>query len=119
MKEVNRYSDPELDLFKIHIEQTIEKVKNNLQFLIDQINDISENNGNEGDWMDDSSTSMDKEMLNIMEGRQRKHLWDLEKSLDRVKNKTYGICIVTGEVIDKKRLMAVPTTAKCLAAKLG
>ncbi|MFT5265720.1 MAG: RNA polymerase-binding protein DksA [Polaribacter sp.] len=117
MNEVTRYSDAELRLFKIRIEQMMEMDKANLQYLIDQITEMGENGGDEGDWMDGSSSSMSREMLNTMEDRQRKHLWDLEKALIRIKNKTYGICMVTGEKIDTKRLMAVPTTTKSLAAK--
>ncbi len=119
MNEITRYSDAELDLFKIRIEQMIEKETINLQYLVDQITEIGENGAEVGDWMDGSSSSTSKEMLNTMESRQRKHLWDLEKALVRIKNKTYGICIVTGEKIDTKRLMAVPTTTKSLAAKTG
>lgn len=117
MNEVIRYSDAELDLFKIRIEQMMEKDKINLQYLVDQLTDLGENGGGEGDWMDGSSSSTTREMLNTMEGRQRRHIWDLDKALVRIKNRTYGLCIVTREKIDTKRLMAVPTTTKSLAAK--
>ncbi|MFT4754303.1 MAG: RNA polymerase-binding transcription factor DksA [Salibacteraceae bacterium] len=119
MNEVIRYSDAELDLFKIRIEQMMEKDKINLQYLVDQLTDLGENGGGEGDWMDGSSSSTTREMLNTMEGRQRRHIWDLDKALVRIKNRTYGLCIVTREKIDTKRLMAVPTTTKSLAAKTG
>lgn len=52
-----------------------------------------------------------------MIGRQRKHVQDLENALIRIHNKRFGICIVTGQLIDKRRLMAVPTTTKSLEAK--
>lgn len=50
--------------------------------------------------------------------RQRKHVIDLQNALLRVHNKSYGICCITGELIDKRRLLAVPTTTKSLAVKL-
>ena len=67
--------------------------------------------------MDDSSINNDVEMLNNMAIRQRRYIKDLENALVRIRNKTYGICIITGELIDKKRLLAVPTTTKSLVAK--
>ena len=49
--------------------------------------------------------------------RSEKHLSDIEKALYRIKNKSYGICVVTGKLIDKNRLLAVPTTTKSIEAK--
>ena len=56
-------------------------------------------------------------MLNNMANHQRKYIQDLENALIRINNKSYGICVTTGELIDKKRLMAVPTTTKSVTAK--
>ncbi|MBK9488377.1 MAG: hypothetical protein IPO07_05990 [Haliscomenobacter sp.] len=58
-------------------------------------------------------------MLNNMAIRQRMYIQDLENALVRIKNKTYGICSLTGQLIDKRRLLAVPTTTKSLAAKVA
>lgn len=116
---VSRYSDADLAEFKALIDRKIEKAEEQIRILQDQIMDITENAGDEfgGDWVDDSSTSSEVEMLNNMAIRQRKHLQDLKNALVRIKNKTYGICVVSGELIDRKRLLAVPTTTKSLAAK--
>jgi RNA polymerase-binding transcription factor DksA len=43
----------------------------------------------------------------------------LENALIRIENKTYGICRATGDLIDKKRLMAVPHATLSMAAKMG
>ncbi|WP_211356795.1 TraR/DksA family transcriptional regulator [Phaeodactylibacter luteus] len=117
---VVRYSDAELDEFKTLIENKLGKAKEQLASLQEQILEIAENSGDEhgGDWMDDSSTNNDVEMLNNMAIRQRRYIQDLENALIRIRNKVYGICTVTGELIDKKRLLAVPTTTKSLAAKV-
>ena len=69
--------------------------------------------------MDDSSINNDVEMLNNMAIRQRMHIQDLDNALVRIKNKSYGICSITGQLIDKRRLLAVPTTTKSLAAKVA
>lgn len=114
-----RYSDQELEEFKVLIDKKLEHAKEQLQNLQDQILEITENSGDEhgGDWVDDSSTNTEVEMLNTMAIRQRKFIADLENALIRIKNKTYGICVITGELIDKRRLLAVPTTTKSLSAK--
>jgi RNA polymerase-binding transcription factor DksA len=113
----SRYSDEDLVVFKNQIEQKLESSFQQLKSLLDRIENISESTGNDGDWMDDSSNSQDIEMLHAMVGRQRKHIRDLENALIRIQNKRYGICVITGELIDKRRLMAVLTTTKSLEAK--
>ena len=116
---VIRYSDVELAEFQALIEKKMEQTKENLEGLQAQILEITENTSDEhgGDWVDDSSINNEVEMLNNMAIRQRRYLKDLENALIRIRNKTYGICVITGELIDKKRLMAVPTTTKSLSAK--
>jgi RNA polymerase-binding transcription factor DksA len=116
---VVRYSDEELADFKALIEKKLENAREQLRSLQEQILEITENTSDEhgGDWMDDSSINNDVEMLNNMAIRQRRYIKDLENALIRIRNKTYGICTVTGELIDKKRLLAVPTTTKSLLAK--
>jgi len=114
-----RYLDEELAEFKTLVTTKLDNSREQLQKLQEQIWEITENTGDEhgGDWMDDSSINNEVEMLNTMAIRQRKYSQDLENALVRIKNKTYGICIVTGELIDKRRLLAVPTTTKSVLAK--
>ncbi len=116
---VVRYSDADLAEFKEIIDKKLEDAKANLLSLQDQILEITENTSDEhgGDWMDDSSINNEMEMLNNMAIRQRMYIKDLENALVRIRNKSYGICSITGELIDKKRLLAVPTTTKSLSAK--
>ena len=117
---VSKYSDAELQEFKALIEQKIEKTEEQIKLLQSQIVETTENLGEEfgGDWVDDSSTNSEVEMLNNMAIRQRKYLQDLKNAMIRIRNKTYGVCMITGELIDKKRLKAVPTTTKSVAAKM-
>ncbi len=116
---VVRYSDAELAEFKALIEKKLEKAQEQFKMLQEQILEITENSSDEhgGDWVDDSSINNDVEMLNNMAIRQRMYMRELENALVRIRNRSYGICAVTGELIDKRRLMAVPTTTKSLAAK--
>lgn len=119
--EVVRYSDADLEEFRILIETKLERAEKHLAELQEQILEITENTSDEhgGDWVDDSSINNDVEMLNNMAIRQRMHIQDLDNALVRIKNKSYGICSITGQLIDKRRLLAVPTTTKSLAAKVA
>lgn len=116
-KTTKRYSNEELEEFKAAVDQKLEKANEALQFILDQIKALTEA-GSEGDYMDDTSNTNDLKMLYTMEERHSKHINDLQNALLRIKNKSYGICMATGKLIDKKRLMAVPTTTKSLEAKL-
>ena len=115
----NRYNEADLAEFKAHVEKKLEKAERQLANLEEQLADAAETKDSQGDWMDDSSNSNDMDMLLMMANRQKKHLLDLRNALQRIHNKSYGICVISGELIDKRRLMAVPTTTKSLAAKMG
>lgn len=116
-----RYSDEELQEFKQLIDQKLVMAKAQMEDIQKQILEVTENSDGEfgSDWIDDSSVGSQIDFLNDMALRQRKYVTDLENALIRVHNKSYGICVVTGELIDKRRLMAVPTTTKSLGAKIA
>ncbi len=116
---VTRYSDGDLEEFKAKVLNIYEKAQEELSSLRAQILDTSESMSSDfgNDYVDDSSVVTDLEMLNNMAIRKRKYIQDLENALIRIRNKTYGICAITGELIDRKRLMAVPTTTKSLVGK--
>lgn len=114
-----RYSDDDLKEFKIIIDSKLEKARSQYASLKEQLKDITENNNDDfaKDITDFSSIQTEVEMLNNMANHQRKYIQDLENALIRINNKSYGICVVSGELIDKKRLTAVPTTTKSVTAK--
>ncbi|MEZ4911400.1 MAG: TraR/DksA C4-type zinc finger protein [Saprospiraceae bacterium] len=115
-----RYSDADLIEFRDLIMNKLDKAKSQYDSLKDQLKDITENNTDDfaKDITDFSSIQTEVEMLNNMANHQRKFIQELENALIRISNKSYGICIVTGELIDKKRLLAVPTTTKSVIAKV-
>ncbi len=119
MSSTARYNDSDLEEFRVLVEKKLETAKQELSYLQEQILEITENSGDDhgGDWMDDSSTNNDIEFLNNMAIRQRKYVQDLENALIRIRNKSYGICLVTGQLIEKRRLLAVPTATKSVEAK--
>ncbi len=114
-----RYSDEELAEFRKVIEEKLTDARQQLDMFRNQILEVTENASDDygGDWMDDSSINSEVEMLNNMAIRQQKFIQDLEHALIRINNKTYGICSISGRLIDKRRLLAVPTTTKSVVAK--
>ncbi|MBK7231833.1 MAG: TraR/DksA family transcriptional regulator [Saprospiraceae bacterium] len=114
-----RYSDEELVAFKVIIDEKLEAAKAELTGLEQQMMELRENMSDEqgGDWFDDSSIHTEIEFLTKMAERQRQFVQNLEMALVRIKNKSYGICSVTGELIDRQRLLLVPHATKSVAAK--
>lgn len=116
-QSVNRYSDADLAEFKAVIEKKLATAYEELEYLKAQISDTTESMENDGDYMDDSNSFSDMELFHNMAHRTQKHVQALENALFRISNKSYGICTVTGELIDKRRLLVVPTTTMSVNAK--
>ena len=118
-----RYSDSELNEFRELINKKLEASKKELAYLQGLITRKDELGGDNDDarymTMEDGSISMEREQLSQMASRQITYIDHLEKALMRIENKTYGICRVTGKLIDKARLRAVPHATLSLEAKLG
>lgn len=114
-----RYSDEELQEFKVLIDSKLALATEELQRTEQQIADLNENGFNQqgGDWYDDSTAHTDLELLQRMMARQQRYVQDLKNALLRIHNKTYGICTVTGQLIDKNRLRLVPHATKSVDGK--
>jgi RNA polymerase-binding transcription factor DksA len=69
--------------------------------------------------LEDGSDSLAKEEAGQLAGRQKKFIEQLENALVRIENKTYGVCRVTGLLIPKERLRAVPHTTQSIEAKMN
>ena len=67
--------------------------------------------------LDDGASTFEKENLNQLAARQKKFIDNLEAALIRIENKTYGVCRVTGKLINKKRLELVPHATLSIEAK--
>ncbi len=118
-----RYSDADLTEFKELIQRKLEAAKKELNYLQGLITRKDDMGGDETDnrymTMEDGSLSMEREQLSQMASRQITFIDHLEKALMRIENKTYGICRVTGKLIDKARLRAVPHATLSIEAKMG
>jgi len=116
-----RYSDADLEEFKTLITAKIEKAQHDLE-LIKSAYMNDHNNGTEDTSptfkaFDEGSAVMSKESNSQLAIRQEKFIRDLKNALIRIENKTYGICRVTGKLINKKRLELVPHATLSIEAK--
>ncbi len=116
-----RYSDAELQEFRELIQKKLDQAKKELTYLQGLITRKDEMGGDESEnrymTMEDGSMSMEREQLAQMASRQINYIDHLEKAIMRIENKTYGICRVTGRLIDKARLRAVPHATLSIEAK--
>ena len=116
-----RYSDSELQEFRELIQKKLDQAKKELTYLQGLITRKDEMGGDENEnrymTMEDGSMSMEREQLAQMASRQINYIDHLEKAIMRIENRTYGICRVTGKLIDKARLRAVPHATLSIEAK--
>lgn len=115
-----RYSDTDLTEFREIINKKLDAAKKELTYLQGLITRRDE--GGDMDearymTMEDGSVSMEREQLSQMASRQITFIDHLEKAIMRIENKTYGVCRVTGKLIDKARLRAVPHATLSIEAK--
>lgn len=114
---LSKFSKDELKEFEDLLTSKQEKIQRQIQDITDQLKAMSDNGTNEFSLDDSSSQIQQKSYLHNVKFRHQKHLRDIENALIRITNQTYGVCMVTGKMIDKKRLMAVPTTTKSMEGK--
>ena len=121
MAEKTRYSDEELLEFKELIIAKLELAKKDYDQLMSV---LMNRDGNRADdtshtykVMEEGYTTQSKEELTLLASRQQKFMKGLQAALVRIENKTYGICRVTGKLIPKERLRAVPHATLSIEAK--
>ena len=116
-----RYSDQDLAEFKSIIEEKIKHAQHDLN-LIESTFKNDSNNGTEDTAptfkaFEEGSETMSKEANVQLAIRQEKFIRDLKNALLRIENKSYGICRVTGKLINKERLKLVPHATLSIEAK--
>lgn len=121
MEENNRYSDKDLAEFKELILQKKERAEEDLALLKSIFKNDSDNGTDDTSptfkAFEEGSETMSKEANVQLAIRQEKFIRDLKNALQRIENKTYGICRVTGKLIQKERLKLVPHATLSIEAK--
>ncbi|RTY95796.1 TraR/DksA C4-type zinc finger protein [Flavobacterium sp. GT3R68] len=121
VEQTTRYSDADLAEFKEIILNKIEKAQFDLDLIKSAyMNDL--NNGTDDTSptfkaFEEGSETMSKEANSQLAIRQEKFIRDLKNALFRVESKTYGVCKVTGQLINKERLKIVPHATMSIEAK--
>ena len=105
-QEKTRYSDEELQEFKKLILEKIEIAKTNYEQLMAKIQ--TDENRNSFNMLEEGAATLEQEEASQRAARQQDFIKKLQAALVRIENKTYGVCRVTGKLIPKGRLMAVP-----------
>lgn len=120
-QEKTRYSDTELEEFKALINQKLIEANEDYQLLKNTLS-LSDDHGTDDtgrtfNMMEDGSETLSREEIAQLAARQEKFIQSLHNALLRIQNKTYGICRVTGKLIQKERLMLVPHATLSIEAK--
>jgi DnaK suppressor protein len=122
MSDKSKYSQQELKEFEDLILQKLKLAKEELKTLMGSINHSTDEttDGSYGGikTIEDGAETAEREQMNHLAARQQKFINNLANALIRIKNGTYGICIDTGKLIKKERLMSVPHTMHSIEAKL-
>ncbi len=116
-----RYSDEELEEFRDIINKKLDEARKDYD-LLKQTLANTDNNGTDDTspsfkMIEDGSETLSREETAQLAARQEKFIKHLEDALLRIRNKTYGICRVTGRLISKERLRLVPHATLSIEAK--
>lgn len=119
--ERTKYSDVELEEFRALITDKMNKAKEQLEMIQSSYKNDRDNGTDDTSptfkAFDEGSEVMSKEANSQLAIRQEKFIRDLRNALVRIENKTYGVCRVTGKLINKERLKLVPHATLSIEAK--
>lgn len=116
-----RFSDADLQEFADLINEKLEQARSDYDQLQRSLSYEDDNRTEDTaptfKMMEDGSETMSREETAQLASRQQKFIMNLENALLRIKNKTYGVCRVTGKLIAKERLRLVPHATMSIEAK--
>ncbi|MDZ7371548.1 MAG: TraR/DksA C4-type zinc finger protein [candidate division KSB1 bacterium] len=122
-KRITPYSDEELEYFrglilakKRETEQEIERLQNELAKESRDL--LDDDSGYSFHMADSAAVATGREQAYMMIDRLQKLIGYLDRAIERINNKTYGICRVTGKPIPKERLEAIPHTELSVEGKM-
>lgn len=122
-KEKTRYSDEELEEFRSIINEKLALAKRDYDQMMAVITNQDSNDVDDTSptykALEEGSATQSKEEIITMAARQQKFIQGLKAALVRIENKTYGIDRLTGKLIPKERLKAVPHATLSVESKLS
>ena len=121
MANKTRYNDEELEEFRVVINEKLRLARRNYEAMMRTLMNADGNDVDDTSptykVLEEGSATQSKEELIQLANRQQKFITGLEAALVRIANKTYGIDRITGELIPKQRLMAVPHATLSVESK--
>lgn len=121
MAEKTRYNDEELEEFRVIINEKLELARRDYNVMMQSLTNADGNDvydtSSAYNVLEEGSATQSKEELVQLVARQQKFILGLEAALVRIENKTYGVDRMTGELIPKERLRAVPHATLSVASK--
>ena len=116
-----RFSDNELNEFKELINKKLSEAQEHYNLLVGSLSHSddhgTDDTGRTFNMMEDGSETLSREELAQLAARQKKFILNLSNALRRIENKTYGVCRVTGKLINKERIKLVPHATMSIEAK--
>lgn len=121
-KALTPFTDAELAYFEQLIlekkQAAVDEIERLQKYLTPESSEGSNDSAYSYHMADAATDTMHLDNVYIQIERQQTLIGYLNRALERIKNKTYGICRVTGQPIDRERLEAIPHTEISVAAKL-
>lgn len=121
MEKKTRYSDEELEEFRQIIENKLKVARQSYQDAMDSLSNANSNTDADTaptyKVLEEGTEVIERENIIQRAQREQKFIQSLEAALLRIKNKTYGIDRITGELIPKERLRVVPHATLSVASK--
>lgn len=121
MAEKLRYSDEELQEFKVLIQSKLDRAQREYESLCETVRGNSNDVGDTSPTfktLEEGASTRDREEAARMAQRQLTFIKHLQAALVRIDNKTYGVCRASGQLIPKERLRAVPHATLAIDQKL-
>ena len=123
MAEKARYTDEELEEFREIINEKLTLAKRDyeqmMRVLMNQDSNDVDDTSPTYKALEEGSVTQSKEEIISLAARQQKFIQGLKAALVRIENKTYGIDRITGKLIPKERLRAVPHTTLSVESKMA
>ena len=121
MATKTRYNDEELEEFRVIINEKLKLARRDYEAMMRTLMNADGHDVDDTSptykVLEEGSATQSKEELIQLANRQQKFITGLEAALIRIANKTYGIDRITGELIPKQRLMAVPHATLSVESK--
>ncbi len=123
MTEKSRYTDEELEEFREIINEKLALAKRDYEQMMRALMNLDSNDVDDTSptykALEEGSATQSKEEIISLAARQQKFIQGLKAALVRIENKTYGIDRLTGKLIPKERLRAVPHATLSVESKMA